>query len=42
MTICEIDMQPLYDAVQPVIDKYSADIPEVAELVVAAESAVSK
>ena len=42
MTICEIDMQPLYDAVQPVIDKYSADIPEVAELVVAAEAAVSK
>ncbi|SFP69385.1 tripartite ATP-independent transporter solute receptor, DctP family [Oscillibacter sp. PC13] len=42
LTVCEIDMQPLYDAVQPVIDKYSSEIPEVAELVAAAKEAVSK
>ena len=42
MTVCEIDMQPVYDAVAPVIEKYSTEIPEVAELVAAAETEVSK
>jgi C4-dicarboxylate-binding protein DctP len=42
LIINEIDMQPLYDAVQPLIEKYSAEIPEVAELVSAAAAAVGK
>lgn len=39
LTVNEIDMSTIYEAVQPVIEKYSS-IPEVAELVAAAEAAV--
>lgn len=39
VTVHEIDMEEIYDAVQPVIESYSS-IPEVAELVEAARKAV--